>query len=269
MGSWRQELQWKMLLRKLDHLWRQLEVWDSGLCRPEAWKIFHLAVDHVWPYQRKTAIFWTNIYEIVFLTVTATASVTPGNYNPRISAQTVQNRLAENNLRARRPYVGIVLTDRHRRERLQWADRHVNWTRQDWRMILFSDESRFALSNSDCRIRVYWRRNERYVDCCVLQRDPFGGGGSVMIWAGISYGYHTQLVVIDGNLNTQKYRDCVLAPHVVPLTKSWRYFCVSARQRQTSRRPWQYPVPAKQQYWFHRRLALKKTGSKSHQAPLG
>ena len=152
-----------------------------------------------------------------FLTATATASVTPGTHNPRISTQTVQNRLAENNLRARRPYVGTVLTDRHRRDRLQWADRHINWTRQDWRMILFSDESRFALSNSDGRIRVYRHRNERYADCCVLQRDRFGGGGSVMVWAGISYGYCTQLVVIDGNLNAQKYRDRDLAPHVVPL----------------------------------------------------
>ena len=37
-----------------------------------------------------------------------------------------------------------------------------------------------------------------------------------MVWAGISYGYRTQLVVIDDNLNAQKYRDRVLAPHVVP-----------------------------------------------------
>ena len=155
-----------------------------------------------------------------FLTATATTSVTPGTHNPRISTQTVRNRLAENNLRARRPYVGTVLTDRHRRDRLQWADRHINWTRQDGRTILFSDESRFALSNSDGQIRVYQRRNERYADCCVLQRDHFGGGGSVMVWAGISYGYRTQLVVIDGNLNAQKYRDRVLAPHVVPLLQN-------------------------------------------------
>ena len=155
-----------------------------------------------------------------FLTATATASVTPGTHNPRISAQTVRNHLAENNLRARRPYVGTVLTDRHRRNRLQWADRHTKWARQDWRTILFSDESRFALSNSDGRIRVYRRRNERYADCCVFQRDRFGGGGSLMVWAGISYGYRTQLVVINGNLNAQKYRDRVLAPHVVPLLQN-------------------------------------------------
>ena len=66
-----------------------------------------------------------------------------------------RNRSAENSLHAHRPYVGTELTDRHRHERLQWADRHINWTRQDWRTVLFSDESRFALSNSDGRIRVY------------------------------------------------------------------------------------------------------------------
>ena len=41
-----------------------------------------------------------------------------------------------------------------------------------------------------------------------------------MVWAGISYGYRTQLVVTDGNLNAQKYRDRVLAPHVVPLLQN-------------------------------------------------
>ena len=123
-----------------------------------------------------------------FLTATATASVAPGTHNPRISAQTIRTHLAENNLRAHRPYVGTVLTDRQRLDRRQWADRHINWTRQDWRTILFSDESRFALSNSDGRIRVYRRRNECYADCCVLQRDRFGSGASVMVWARINYG---------------------------------------------------------------------------------
>ena len=41
-----------------------------------------------------------------------------------------------------------------------------------------------------------------------------------MVWVGISYGYRTQSVVIDGNLNAQKYRDRVLAPHVFPLLQN-------------------------------------------------
>ena len=42
----------------------------------------------------------------------------------------------------------------------------------------------------------------------------------MIVWSGISYGYRTQLVGIDGNLNAQKYRDGVLAPHVAPLLQN-------------------------------------------------
>ena len=82
------------------------------------------------------------------------------------------------------------------------------------------------MSNSDGRIKVYRRRGECYADCCILQRDRFGGGGSMMVWARIRYGYHTQLVVIDGNLNAQKYRDHVLAPHIVPLLQNHDFISV-------------------------------------------
>lgn len=155
-----------------------------------------------------------------FLTATRTAAATPGTHNNRISAQTVRNRLAENGLRGRRPYVGSVLLPRHRQLRRAWAQGHLNWTRLNWRTILFTDESRFSLTRGDGRVRVYRRRNERYADCCVLERDRFGGGGSVMVWGGIANGYRTPLVVIDGNLTARKYRENVLAPHVVPLLRT-------------------------------------------------
>ena len=38
-----------------------------------------------------------------------------------------------------------------------------------------------------------------------------------MIWAAIAHGYSSPLVVIDGNLNAQRYRDDILAHHVIPL----------------------------------------------------
>jgi len=121
-----------------------------------------------------------------FRSATDTAAVTPGTHNNRMSAQTVRNRLAESGLHGRRPYVGSVLSRRRRNNREQWALRHINWTRQRWRTLLFTDESRFVLSRADGRVRLYRRRNERYADCCVLQRDRFGGGGSVMVWDSIA-----------------------------------------------------------------------------------
>ena len=50
-----------------------------------------------------------------------------------------------------------------------------------------------------------------------LERDPFGGGGSVLVWATIAHGYRSTLVVIGGNLNVQRYRDDIL---VIPLFRN-------------------------------------------------
>lgn len=129
---------------------------------------------------------------------TTTARVTPGTHNPSISAQTVRNRLREAGLRACRPVVRQVLTRHHRQQRRLWAQTHCRWTRQDWQKVLFTDESRFCLTRGDGRIRVYRRRNERYTEACTLERDRFGGGGSVMVWGGVSQ-RQTEFVVIAGN----------------------------------------------------------------------
>lgn len=128
----------------------------------------------------------------------------------------MRNRLRENGLRARRPYRGLVLKQRHRRQRLQWARTHLRWTQRDWQNVLFSDESRFTISRSDGRHRVYRRPNERYADTCVEERDRFGGGGSVMLWGGISYRARTAFVPIRGTLTAIRYRDTVLVNHVLP-----------------------------------------------------
>ena len=103
-----------------------------------------------------------------------------------ISKQTVLRRLrqARQPIRLRRPYVGHVLTARHRAARLQWAQRHFRWGRQQWARVLFSGKSRFNLSHHGGGIRVFRRRRERFADNCLVERDRFGGG-SVMVWVAL------------------------------------------------------------------------------------
>uniref|UniRef100_A0A8C7K8B0 Transposase n=1 Tax=Oncorhynchus kisutch TaxID=8019 RepID=A0A8C7K8B0_ONCKI len=151
---------------------------------------------------------------------TTTARVTPETLNPSISAQTVRNRLREAGLRVCRPVVRQVLTRRHWHQRCLWAQTHRCWTRQDWQKVPFTDESRFCLTRGDGWICVYRRRNERYTEVCTLERDQFGGGGSVMVWGGVSQHHRTELVVIAGNLNAVRYRKEILPPHVVPFLQA-------------------------------------------------
>ncbi|GFY15057.1 transposable element Tcb2 transposase [Trichonephila clavipes] len=64
----------------------------------------------------------------------------------RVSTKTVRNRLHGLGLYARRPMVCVRLTSRHLRDRREWATEHVNWRRNEWSNVLFSDESRFFCS---------------------------------------------------------------------------------------------------------------------------
>ena len=134
-----------------------------------------------------------------------------------ISKQTVLCRLrqARQPIRPRRPYVGQVLTARHRAAHLQWAQWHFCWGQQQSARVLFSDESRFNLSRHDGRIRVFRRRGERFADNCLTDRDRFGGG-SVMVWGGIMGRRKTNLIVVQCNLNAQGYINQILQPEAVP-----------------------------------------------------
>ena len=149
-------------------------------------------------------------------TAALTARSIPGLRN--ISPRTVRNRLRERNIRPRRPAIRPVLQRRHRVARLAWCRAHLRFTRRDWARILFSDESRFHLDSSDGRSRVYRRVGERYQDNCVVERRLFGGG-SIMVWGGITGNARTPLVVINGNLTGARYRDEILQAHVVPFVR--------------------------------------------------
>ena len=133
----------------------------------------------------------------------------------QLSATRLRNRLHERNMRARKPAIRPVLAERHRNARTVWCNQHLRWTRQQWAQVLFSDESRFCLQPADGRIRVWRRRGEHFADGSVLKRNRYGGG-SIMVWGGISAHHKTPLYHVVGNLTGVRYRNEVLQPFVVP-----------------------------------------------------
>ena len=59
----------------------------------------------------------------------------------------------------REPSEGLILTNRHRQERLRWCRARLRWRlNNEWSHVLFLDESRFNLSHSDGRARGYRRK---------------------------------------------------------------------------------------------------------------
>jgi transposase len=150
-----------------------------------------------------------------FQSSVATAHQTVGTHGRPVAPHTVRRRLRERGLRARVPYRGPVLDPNRRNRRLEWARLHQRWTYARWRSVLFSDESRICVDRPDRRTRVWRRRGERFQDGMVQEGDRWGGA-SIMVWAGISYEARTPLVIINGNLNSQRYIEEILEPTVMP-----------------------------------------------------
>jgi transposase len=114
------------------------------------------------------------------LTAPALQVMTLGRYQFQISANTIRRRLAEHDLRPRIPARGPQLTAVHRRVRLLFTQNHVDWELDQRRLVMFSDESRFCLDQSDRRVRVNRCSGERYAQCNIIPKANFGRG-SVMV----------------------------------------------------------------------------------------
>lgn len=140
-----------------------------------------------------------------------------------VSTSTVRRRLGEKNIAACRAATGPKLTTRHRQARLQFAREHVDWSFDQWRAVLFSDETRVCLFCNDRRKRVYRRSGERFAQACIQETVEYGGG-SCMFWGGISADGKTDLVCVSrtggargqGSMTARRYIVEVLEVHVVP-----------------------------------------------------
>ena len=146
-----------------------------------------------------------------------TANILRNNWivNGRISRRTVNRRLNNARLRARRPIKRPQLTLRHKAARLQWARDHMGWNVRSWQRVHWSDESRFLLNPVDGRVRVWGPRNTALQQNHILGTTAFGGGG-VTVWGCFSLNCKLDIFVLDGTLTGQKYLDQILRPLVVP-----------------------------------------------------
>ncbi|UYV74888.1 hypothetical protein LAZ67_12001690 [Cordylochernes scorpioides] len=133
-----------------------------------------------------------------------------------VSTDTIRRRLHKKGLYTRRPIICVPLTRPQKRARKPWCRQHVAWNPDEWRRVMFTDESIFSL-NSDSRGVFVWReKGTRNNPRNMVERDPYRSQG-FMVWAGIFLGGRTALHIFrQGTLTGQRYRDEILAAYVMP-----------------------------------------------------
>ncbi|GFX37237.1 transposable element Tcb1 transposase [Trichonephila clavipes] len=125
-------------------------------------------------------------------TSTRVISMNTASIGKAISVATVRRRLHMNRLYARVPRDCVPLSVQSRGARLKWCREHGNMTVSDWINVMFTDESRFALEPNDTRIRIWRKQETRNQPKNITEYHAFRDG-SIMVWAGISLGYRTDL----------------------------------------------------------------------------
>ncbi|GFU62726.1 transposable element Tcb2 transposase [Trichonephila clavipes] len=131
-----------------------------------------------------------------------------------VSACAIRRRLQQSGLTARRPLLGLPLTQNHKRLHRLWCNERRMWV-AEWTEVVFTDESRICLQHHYGRVRVWRHRGKRMLNSCVMHHHT-GTGPGIMVWGGIGYHSRTPLVRIVGTLNSQCYISEMLEPVVLP-----------------------------------------------------
>ncbi|EUC67713.1 transposase, partial [Rhizoctonia solani AG-3 Rhs1AP] len=123
-----------------------------------------------------------------------------------ISTNTVRRALKQAGLKPKKKVKKPKLTPDHIKARIQFAQAHKDWTIEDWKRVLWSDETKFKRLGSDGVHWVWVRPGEELSDRLTLPTMSFGGGG-LMFWGCMGWmgtGYGTKL---ETPLNMVLYKD--------------------------------------------------------------
>ncbi len=102
-----------------------------------------------------------------------------------ISPMTVWRILRKAGLKKTKPTRKPGLTKEMRAERLAWCLAHKDWTLEDWKKIIWSDETSVVLNHRRGGYKIWRTSGERFLKSCIRER--WKGYSEFMFWGCFSY----------------------------------------------------------------------------------
>jgi transposase len=139
-------------------------------------------------------------------TATEVQKEAAAHYNINVSVSTVKRHLKKSGYVARVKVKKPYLTFEQKRARLNRAQAHKTWTVEDWKNVIWSDETGFTLLYGEGKEYAWVQEDVVYSDDLWTPTKKFGGG-KLMVWGCITYsgvGYYCR---IDETLDAQLYTE--------------------------------------------------------------
>jgi transposase len=135
----------------------------------------------------------------------AVAKMLESDHGIKVCDRTVRNCLQEAGLAAVEKERKPKLSRANIKARLEFAKRHQHWTIDDWKRVIWSDETKINRFCSDGRSWCWVRDSESRKPHHVKQTVKHGGG-SIMIWGCMAYYGTGFMCKIDGTLDKDLYK---------------------------------------------------------------
>jgi hypothetical protein len=131
-----------------------------------------------------------------------------------VSSETVRRVLRKNSFKAVVKKKKPLLSVRHRKRRLAFALKYREWTVEDWKRVIWSDETKINRFGSDGQEYVWKQKGEGLIEREIKGTVKFGGG-NIMVWGCMGWNGVGQLAEIEGRMNADQYVS-ILEDHMLP-----------------------------------------------------
>ncbi len=121
-----------------------------------------------------------------------------------VSSQTVRNTLKEASLKAVVKKKKPLLSTGHKKKRLAFALKYQHWTVEDWKRVIWSDETKVNRIGSDGQEYVWKKKGQGLISREVKGTVKFGGG-SLMVWGCIGWNGVGVLSEVEGRMDAEQY----------------------------------------------------------------